>query len=449
MASTSPLYQASGLASGMDTASIVDKLIKAESAPLSLLSTRKAAYNVQVSTIATLTSRLKALQTATDALGASGVTVNSNSSTYSDFTLSGSATTQANYSLQVEKLALAAKARSTNTYSAANDAALVPDGNLQFTIDGTASAVIDTTGKTLAQVASAINDNISSLSASVVNTGSGYVLAVVRKETGYTTTPAGSLEITQDPGLGLSVTQQAQNAKIWLDGLQIDKRSNSITDAIPGVTINLTAASNTVQQLSFSNDQKAAVANLQKFIDGYNNVATLITSQLKVNPNAGKGEELLDGSTMHSLQRKMQQLLSGDPIGTGYARTLADLGVELQKDGTLKLNETQFAKAVANDSTGVNKVFSTATQGITAKVAAMVKQQTQTGTGVLVTRTTALKKMITGIDIKTEKMNDSLDRERTRLTAQFRAMESIIGNMNNISSYLTNLDNSRIAAANK
>lgn len=441
--SSKALYQASGLASGMDTAGIVDKLIAAESAPLTQLSTRKAAYNVQISTISTLTSQLTAFQTAADALGKSGVTVNSSSSTYSDFTLSGSSPTQANYTLQVEKMALAAKARSTTPISSATDASKVPDGNLQFTIDGTASAVIDTTGLSLAQVASTINDQVSSVSASVVNTGSGYVLAIARKTTGYSSSPAGALQITQDPGLGLNVTQQAQNAKVWMDGLEVDSQSNTITDALPGVTIGLTGASNTAQQVSFSNDQNAAVNNLNKFINAYNTVAKTITSQLHVNPSSGSGEELLDGSTMHSLQRSMQQLLSNDLIGTGYARTLADLGVEMQKDGTLTLDQTQFSKAVAADPTGVNKIFSTATTGIAAKVDALVSQQTKSGTGVLITRTDSLKKLITGIDDKTAQINTALDNERTLLTASFSAMEDTMSSMNSISTYLTNLDAQR------
>ncbi len=445
MAITSALYQASGLASGMDTASIVDALIEAQSAPLTQYSTRKAAYNVQLSTISVLTSRLEALQSATEALGNSGVTVNSSSATYSDFTLSGSTPTASNYSLQVEKLALAAKARSASL-SSATDAAAVPDGSLQFTLDGKATVAIDTTGKSLSQVAADINDKISGLSASVVSTGSGFVLAVTRKDLGYTTTAAGALEITQDPGLGLAVTQTAQNAKVWLDGLAIEKNSNSITDAIPGVTIDLNAASNTVQEVTFTNDQSAAVDNLKTFVDAYNDVASLITSQLHVDPDSGQTEELLNGSSMRLLQRKMQQLISGESIGSGYARTLADLGVELQKDGTLELDEEQFSKALTADPTGVNKLFSTATTGLADKVSDMVEQQTASGDGALATRTDALEKMIANLDERTERLNESLEKQRERLTAQFTAMENVYSSMNSISSYLTMLDDQRTSS---
>ncbi len=91
ISTTGPLFQAGGLASGLDTTSIVNSIITSDSAAMTQAQAEQAAYKVQISTVATLTSKLQALQSAADALGTSGLAPIQATSTYADFTVSGSA----------------------------------------------------------------------------------------------------------------------------------------------------------------------------------------------------------------------------------------------------------------------------------------------------------------------------------------------------------------------
>ena len=180
---TSALFQASGIASGLDTNSIVNGLITAESGPLNQLKQKQTDYNVQISTLGTLVTQLQALQTAASDLATNGVVAIQPTASYSDFTVTGSAKTEGSYAINVQQVAKEAKMRS-KSFTSAQDASVVADGNLVLSIDGKNSVTIDTTGKTLADVAEAINQNISGLNASVISTSSGYYLNVARKDTG-------------------------------------------------------------------------------------------------------------------------------------------------------------------------------------------------------------------------------------------------------------------------
>ena len=341
--STGPLFQAGGLASGLDTNAIIDNLILADSAPLNRLKQRQSDYKVQISTLGTLQTQLQALQSASAALSTNGVVSIQPNSTFSDFKVTGSAAAEGTTTIKVEQLAKEAKMRSTH-FTSAQDPAVVPDGNLQFSIDGNTSAVIDTTGKTLADVAEAINQNVSQVHASVLSTADGYYLNISRKSTGFATSDVEALKIVQDPGLGIATTQAAQNAKVDIDGLTLIRPSNTITDAISGSTLILTGASNVDNNVTFTADSSATETALNTFVTAYNTVAATLHSQLVTDPTVAYGDTLVDGNTAGAIQRSMQQMMSALVVPTGAVRTLADLGLELQQDGTLTLNTIAWRK---------------------------------------------------------------------------------------------------------
>jgi len=191
----------------------------------------QAAYKVQISTLATLTSKLQALQSATDGLATSGLAPITADSTYADFTATGSAPAEGSYTVQVTTMAQAVKMRSTTFSSAQDPNALGLTGNLQFSIDGVTSpsTAINMTGKSLSALAEAINQQVPQVTAAVVYTGSAYALSVTRNSTGYSTTQGGALQVIGGDGLSLQPIQQAQNASLKVDNLQVTSQSNTIT----------------------------------------------------------------------------------------------------------------------------------------------------------------------------------------------------------------------------
>jgi flagellar hook-associated protein 2 len=456
--STTSRYQASGLASGVDTASIVDSIIESDSAPMKQVQKTQDAYSVQISTIATLKSKLETLKSAADSLSSTGLASISASSTYSDFTVSGQASTEGDYSVRVESVARAAKMRSAS-FTSAQDASVVgASGSLQFSINGKTTDAIDVTNKSLADIAEAINDKISGVTASVISTGSGYRLSVVRSDTGYTTDTAdGALQVVQDAGLTLSTVQQAQNASVYVDGLQITRQSNAITGAIPGVTLNLTGQSNVATNVGFIRDTSSAETKINDFITAYNDVVSSLNEQLRPDPNTASTNNAMAGTFLYSLQKDMQNLVAAKVNSSGGIQSLADLNVNLKDDGTLALDQhsfqSTFADMVDSDPTAANKIFTDSTNGIGALVDKLVARQIDGTTvkkadgttlfveGALNAETKLLQNNITALDSTIAYWQARLDTERTRLTSSFTAMESIISKLNSTSSYLDQLFN--------
>lgn len=440
---TSALFQASGIASGMDTNSIVNSLIAADSGPLNNLKQRQTDYNVQISTLGTVVTQLQALQTAATALSTNGVVAIQPTSTFSDFTVSGSAKAEGTYTINVQQVAKEAKMRSAS-FTSAQDAAVVPDGNLMFNIDGTNSVAIDTTGKTLADVAESINQNISGLNASVISTTTGYYLNVSRKDTGFTTTATGALTVVSDPGLGLTLQQSAQNAKLTVDGLAVERQSNAISDVVTGAILHLSGASKTDNQVTFAANSTNTQTALNDFVSAYNTLGATVRSQLVTDPSVAYGNTLLNHSSMTSIQSAMQRMLSQVVVPGGSVRILADLGLELQQDGSITLNPMTLNSAVSKNPGAVNGIFSTATTGMSDIIKSLVTSQTSAATGALILQRNSLKSNISEMDTQATEMQSNLDMERTRLVSQFTAMEQLISGFTSAGSYLTQVANLKI-----
>jgi flagellar hook-associated protein 2 len=392
-----------------------------------------------------LTSKLQAFQKAADALATSGLAPIQANATYGDFTVSGSAANEGNSTVQVSSMARAAKVRSQTSFaSAQTDAGL--SGSLQFSIDGTTSpsTAIDVTGMSLANIADAINKQVPQVTAAVVSDGSKYYLSVTRRSTGYASSDTDATDalkvVGTDPGFNFQNTQTAQNAALTVDGMAVQSQSNTITGAIPGVTLTLTGQSDVATEVTFANNAGSATTGIQSFISAYNDVMTALNTQLRPDPSQSDTNNPLAGANLLSIESTMQGLLTKNVGGTGVVRTLADLNVSMQDDGTLVLdqlpNQNTFAEALAADPTGANKLFTSATTGMASLVDSLVYKQTNAADGALVGETNLLKGNISSLDDTVSYWQTRLDTERTRLTAEFTAMEATIATLNTAAQYL-------------
>jgi flagellar hook-associated protein 2 len=447
ISTTGPLFQAGGLASGLDTASIVNSIITSDSAAMNQAQAEQAAYKVQISTVADLTTKLQAFQVAADALGAGLAPIRA-TSTYADFTVSGSAQSVGDSTVQVKTMALAAKLRSGTGFSSAQTNAGLT-GNLQFSIDGATvpATAINVAGMSLSAIADAINKKVPQVTASVVTDGANYYLSVSRNSTGYATSdadPSDALKLVgTDPGFSFAPLQSAQNASLKVDNLQITSQSNTITGAITGVTLNLTGQSNVATNVTFASDSSSSASSINNFINAYNAVATALNAQLRPDPSLAATNNPLAGSFLLGLEGDMQGLLSQSLGGAGAVQSLSDLNVSLQDDGTLVLDQLPhqktFAQAIAADPGDANKLFTTAKTGITAMVDSLVAKQTDPVTGAMVGETQALNSNISSLDDTIGYWQTYLTNEQTRLTSEFNAMESTVATLNTTANYLNQL----------
>jgi flagellar hook-associated protein 2 len=431
-------FTVGGLASGLDTNSIVDKLVAIESLPITKNSQRQAALSVQISSIGDLLSKIKSLSSAAGSLS-KGVTAYSISSTPAGVSAAvGTGASAATYSIAVGSVATAAKARSA-AFGSANDT--VAGGDLGITVKGLAYTVSIAANSDLGSVVRQINQSDAPVRAAVISDGTHFYISMLNRETGK---PLGSgidggLTIADASGVGMAVTQNATNATVTIDGdLNVESQSNEISNAIPGVTLTVNAQQLVASNLVIGSDSSKTSANLQGFVDSFNAIVSVLNQSLRPDPKSPPAaDSQLDGSTALSLQQQLQRLMSVQASATGSYHTLADVGVKLQTDGTLTLDAATLNKALAKDAGSVDAIFSTATTGIAGRAADLSKRFTDSVDGALIQRQTSLQKTVKDLQKSNEKLQNYVDSFKLQLQASFTRMESLISNYKTIGTFLS------------
>jgi flagellar hook-associated protein 2 len=436
---SSATFQASGLASGLDWQSITDSLVKIRQIPIDTNNTRQAALNVQISSIGDLISKVKSFSSAGSDLSTNGVVQNTVSASPTGVSATtGPGTAPGRYAVTVSTLATAAKARS-GAYNTPDDK--ISGGTLSLSVKGVAYNINIAANTAIGDVAKAINASGAPVSAGLISDGSKYYLSLTNKDTGKPIGSAanGGLQITDNSGIGLAVTQDATNATFSVDGLPMESQSNTVTTAIPGVTLNFSQA-NAAGDLVIAQDSGKTQAKLQAFADAYNAIAKVLTTSLRPDPNSTSTnpDTQIDGSLALNMRSQMQGLFSKTVSTTGTVRTLADLGFKQAADGTVSLDSVQMNKALAADPTAVEKIFSDSTNGIAKTLSSFSTQYTDSFSGVLVSRRTSLQTTIKNLATANTQLQAQVDAYRNQLTAQFSQMEDLISGYKNISSYITN-----------
>ncbi|GEJ59172.1 flagellar filament capping protein FliD [Anaeromyxobacter diazotrophicus] len=440
--STSPSFTAGGLASNLDSASIIDGLVALQQQPLTLLQKQQSAYQSQISTLGSIASRLSALKSAAQALGTGGALAVGVTSSNTSFTATtGAGAAAGSYDLQVTGLAAAAKARSAGFASAVT----VTGGSLDLAVDGKhypTAAWKD--GASLADVAAAIQASGAPVTAVVLDDGTNRYLSVTKRDTGYAvgSDPKQALVLTetstgtQGHALGLAATQDPANASFTLDGLPFTRTSNTVSDALPGVTLAL-ASKGSAETLTLANDVSGTARKLQGYVDAYNAVIQIVQTELSPAANTDRAQTLAGDATVRGLQQRLQGLGSQQVAGLGTVRTLSDLGIKTNRDGTLTLDSTALAAAVARSPSSVDALFSTASTGLAAVVGAAVDQYTLPASGLLSLAQSGLQDRVKQMDDQAATLQSRLDAYHATLQAQFTAMESVVSQWKTVGSFLS------------
>jgi flagellar hook-associated protein 2 len=378
-------------ASGLPIDSLVTAQMQAEQQPITDIKTKVSSYNTKLSAYSTLKSGLSTFQTAVDKL-ATAAKFNAQSVTASDATsISATANGTAvlgNYSVSVTQLATSQKLASP-PYSSATDIVGTGKLTISFGTTGTAPAsftanadktdiTIDITSSnnTLSGIRDAINAKNASVSASIVNDGTGNRLVITSKDTGEVnslkvsvadddgnnTDTGGLSALAYDPvASSNNMTQMtaAKNALLNVDGMSISKASNTVSDVIQGVTLTLKSVTSASNTLSVGTDTDTIQSSVQSFVDAYNALNTSMRNLTKfVSAGSSANGALLGDSTARNIMVKLKSMLSASsPTATTY-KTLSDVGVSMGSDGSLSLDSTKLQKAITNNVSDVAKLFS-------------------------------------------------------------------------------------------
>jgi flagellar hook-associated protein 2 len=430
----------------MDTQGIIEKLVAIEGAPLKDIAKKQAAASVKISSLGTLMSLMDAVGQQAKFLGTTGLSTIVPAGTYSDFNISGAPANAGRYTVNVESLARAAKTRSTTVYNSADDVVTATAKDLKLSVDGTTHTISVAANTTLSQLVTQINGANKPFTASLVSDGTQYYVTLTNKNTGFVVgQPASSalavvneLGVDMDLGLGLSSPPnlQATNAVATVDGLRVERRTNEMADVIPGATLSLKAASQTNLDVVFNADAGSSTSMLQALLDKYNKLVTFIKAQSDIDPAAAKNGDKLGGGIVKGIQRKLETMMSNEVNTTGTIRTLRDLGVKLQKDGSLKLDSAVLSAALAKDPTAVNAIFGKATTGLGDSINTYIKTQTDGATGILISRRDGIDRTTKLLTKQAERLEDHLEAFRRKLNIQFQALENVMTGVNSTAKFL-------------
>ena len=459
---TSALLTSLGAGSGIDMAALATNLATAQfAAKTDRLTTRSETLDKQISAASTLKSAISNLSSSlgervrTGDLSPQPQIANAS---VAKGTLSGSTQPKGSYSLEVTSLATL-QTLASPAYTAATDT--VGAGSLKlrfgtttggaFTEDTAHTAVDITipTGATLADVATAINAKNAGVTAYVSNTTAGAKLVLKGTEGAAnsfvleaTETPGeeGLANLAWNPaapGVGRLLTS-AGSANLKIDGLAITSASNTLTDAIPGVTLSLTGTNiGSPTTVSFSDPSSAITSAMGDLTSALNEIVT----QLNTLTDARTGELARD-SGAQALKRSFQQLTSMIVMpnaAEGAPRTLSELGIAIQRDGTFTLDGARLAATLKADPLATGAMFTNGVNGVYATIDKISRGMAVTSNPAsLAGSLDRLNKQKTQLTEDQTKLAEKQEILRSQLIARFSATDTAVGASKSTLSFLKN-----------
>ena len=446
-----PGLSSPGLGSGIDVTSLVGQLVAAERAPGELRIRRLSNQaDAKISALGSLNGVLSTLQSSLSGLKTidSFQVRKADSADRTVFTATASATAaNGTYSVEVEQLATANRLNSTPF--ATGSGAVVGTGVLTLT-SGTNSFAVDISAanNTLAGIRDAINASTSntSIQATIIQAADGARLVLAARGVGEANAirvsqaggDGGLAPLTYEPGgtMNLLELAPAQNARVVIDGFTISSPTNSIENAIEGVSLSLAAArpdSNIV--LTVSNDRTKVVENINKFVTEYNNVATKILELRKFDPATKVAGPLLGDALLRGVESSLRrEITSRSPSATAPYDTLAAIGITTGADGKLKVNSAKLTGALDADFGAAARLFG-ATDGVGARLATVVDNALKSD-GALATRTEGLQASKRSLVKDQESLDQRMALVEARYRKQFIAMDQLLTNLQSTGNYL-------------
>ncbi len=441
----------SGIISGLQVDDLITGLMAIEKKPLERVQAQQTTVSNKISALGQIKSAIASLQEAAKGLSAS-TSLYAYKSTVANASIASAATTSSavsgSYSLEVEQLATSHKLMSSAGLDPSAGGTLTIQ--LGSTAGGSFAAKENTSpitvsieaGSSLADVAKAINGADAGVTATVINGKDGPQLVVTSKESGENnqikieSTIGGLGFDPTNPAAGGNMSQAvaAQNAILKIDGITIaNTTSNTVKDAIPGVTLTLTKTNvGEPTELLISDDPSNVETKLKAFVDAYNSARDTMKKLSAYNASGTSG--VLNGdSTVSSALNQLRGALSSVPAGVSDAfKNLSDFGVQTDSAGKLTLDSTKLQSALQTN-------FSAVTKSIAAYGASF---ETLTGKingsdGVIESRLEGLNSTSNNLKDRAEAMNRMLTLVEARYRKQFVGLETLLGQMQTTSSYLT------------
>lgn len=447
---TSNIVNTLGAGSGIDVKSLAQSLVDAEKTPKKeRIDAKIAQTEAKITGYSAVKYALSQLQTAfgklNDASDFSSIQP-SNTQTAA-FGVTASTTAQAgSYSIEVLQTALAQ--RTASSVFADRGTALNGGSpfSLNLTIGGVTQDPINVTTATPAGMVSAINGAKLGVTAQLINTGSGYQVVL----TGATGA-AQAFSMGSDDGTGTAVTgvafatplQAATDASFKVNGLTVSRSSNTVSDVIDGVTLDLYANTTGAARLDLNRDTAGIKDNINGLVTAYND----FEETLKIlGDRASEVEEfggvLAGDSLLQSVRTQVRAMVTNNSSTPGTTLKAArDVGLSIDRYGKLSLDESKLDAALQNNFAEVSTLFSAGTnnQSIYSAAPAGLAGDAIKSIGKMLLSSGLIDTQSQNATTKIAKykeelvlLEDRMEKLLNRYMTQFSVMDSIVGSSNSM-----------------
>jgi flagellar hook-associated protein 2 len=478
-----PAITSLGIGSGLDINSMVSQLVALEGRPLEQMKSQASQLQTQVSSFGKLSSLFSSLQSAASKLTSSSLwaqSVAASSDSTSISIVGGSTAAGGNYAVSVQKLASPLTVASGTAFGSAGE--LVGQGQLTIELGawqdvppmtflpklGGGQVIVDVAATdTLQTLRDKINAAGAGVTASIVTDSSGARLSLRSANTGAenafriqandtgdsnSTDAAGLSRFAfdppnmpapdpQNPTASMVLKQSAANAEATVNGIQVSSASNDLGTVVEGLTLRLHKQTAADVDISVTKDREGVKKAIQDFATAYNELTKTIADQTRYDPTTKAAGALQGDSTATGLLRQMRSLVNTASGASGTFPRLSNLGLEIQRDGTLSVDSakldaatldlSELRKALANNDT-----LDAGNNGLARRYATLASQVLGVD-GSLTTRTEGLRERLSRNSVEQERLSDRVDKYKARLVAQYTAMDANLSKLNALSSYMT------------
>lgn len=445
-----------GVGSGLDLSSMLNQLVQVAQQPkVELLGKKEVEVNSRISGLGALNSALSDFQDAVQGLKSASLFTDKASSVTQPAdgdVVSVEASSDAvigDYDVIVSQLSSGSRAQSSASY-ADTTSDFLGAGDMTFSAGGQTFAVNVSSTDSLEDIVTNINSNSdnSFLSATIVGgnivykssvTGAGNDLEVTNTDSSLdalsTVANAGGVG-----GMAIAAGDVAKNAKISVDGIDIESSTNVFDGDVTGLTITASSVSTSKAKLSVTDNRGAISSALSSMVSEYNKVVDVIKEQN--GSNNDDGDFVAGPMNGSSILRQVESVLTSSisgviPVDSSSVNSLYSVGVTIEEDGYLSYDSSEFYDSYDADNGGVKELFTNSDIGFAVSLDKKLENYLEYD-GVF-------DSYESGLNDELDRINDSFDRHieyitsyKERLQREFASLDSLMATMNATMSYVSN-----------
>lgn len=431
-----------GVGSGLELGNLVDGLVAVErQASEAPLNRRQAKAELNFSAIGSLRSSVDGLIAALSSLENSGVGRSVSSSFPEAVTATASDTAEfGSYLINVSQVAVAQSLATDSGNQFADADASLGEGTLTVTVgDTTVEIELSAEGDSLNYVREQINASDLGIQAAIVQDGDAYNLLLTSGQTGTDGAMSLTVDGTVDTRLAsanMEQTTAAQDAAFTVNGLSLTSSSNTVEGVLPEITLDLLADTGGQSVvLEITSDSDGLGSSLAAFVTAYNALATNMTALGGASPDGSSAGPLVGDASLRALQRQIGSIFS-----TGFETgvednpfsTLVSIGIKTNQAGKAVLDPAALSAALAENQAGVEALVAAVVENFGEKI-----ESFGGSTGILAFRGDQLGAELRRIAEQREDLDRRMSEVEARLVAKFSALDSLVAQFNNTSSFLT------------